>query len=160
MPELARPVRADRIDAAAMAVTVEASAGECAALARRMQIPDVQALRCDFRLSRLSADVILAEGHLRAQVVQNCVVSLEDFPVAVEERFRVRFVPAGHERDDADPAADDEIGYAGGIIDLGEAAAEQLGLALDPYPRAPGAALPEWEPDTAENPFDLLRRRH
>ena len=29
----------------------------------------------------------------------------------------------------------------GGVIDLGEAIAEELGLALDPYPRAAGAAL-------------------
>ena len=29
----------------------------------------------------------------------------------------------------------------GGAIDLGEAFAEELGLALDPYPRAAGAAL-------------------
>ncbi len=28
-------------------------------------------------------------------------------------------------------------------IDLGEAVAQQLAIALDPYPRAPGAALPE-----------------
>jgi hypothetical protein len=29
----------------------------------------------------------------------------------------------------------------GGVIDVGEAFAEELGLALDPYPRAAGAAL-------------------
>jgi hypothetical protein len=28
------------------------------------------------------------------------------------------------------------------VADLGEAVAEQLALALDPYPRAPGAELP------------------
>ena len=31
----------------------------------------------------------------------------------------------------------------GGAIDIGEAFAEELGLALDPYPRAAGAALDE-----------------
>ncbi|NWN13490.1 hypothetical protein GY655_27460, partial [Escherichia coli] len=29
--------------------------------------------------------------------------------------------------------------YSGGAIDLGEAAAETLALALDPYPRSPAA---------------------
>ena len=29
------------------------------------------------------------------------------------------------------------------MIDLGEAAAEQLGLALDPYPRMPGVEMPD-----------------
>jgi hypothetical protein len=28
-------------------------------------------------------------------------------------------------------------------LDLGEAVTQQLALSLDPYPRAPGAALPE-----------------
>ena len=42
-----------------------------------------------------------------------------------------------------------------GTIDLGEAAAEQLALALDPYPRAPGAVLEmEEEPEAA--PFAAL----
>ena len=55
----------------------------------------------------------------------------------------------------------------GGWIDLGELAAEQLGLALDPYPRKPDAEVPaEWkaepveEPVAAErpNPFAILEK--
>ena len=67
------------------------------------------------------------------------------------------------ESDDADPEALDEIPYADGMLDLGEAAAEQLALALDPYPRAPGAALPEIADEAeAHRPFAALaslRRR-
>jgi len=33
----------------------------------------------------------------------------------------------------------DVIGYEGGAIDLGEAVAETLALALDPFPRSPDA---------------------
>jgi uncharacterized metal-binding protein YceD (DUF177 family) len=113
-----------------------------------------------FRLRRLTADCILAEGRLRARVVQTCVVSLDDFTAEIDEHFRVRFVPAGQESDDPDPEADDEIGYTAGALDLGEAAAEQLALVLDPYPRAPGAELPEVESDGQEHPFAALRRRH
>jgi hypothetical protein len=52
----------------------------------------------------------------------------------------------------------------GGMIDLGETAAQQMALALDPYPRAPGA-----EPNAAVadvgregkddelNPFSVLK---
>ena len=57
--------------------------------------------------------------------------------------FQLRFVPVGAESDDTDPESEDEIPYAGGVLDLGEAAAEQLALALDPFPRKPGAALPD-----------------
>ena len=160
MPELHCVVAADRIGAAGIEVTVEADSGALDALTRRMGIPAVEALRCVFRLVRLTADTIQAEGRLQAQVVQTCVISLEDFPAAIDERFRVRFVPAGQESDDPDPEADDEIGYADGMLDLGEAAAEQLALALDPYPRAPGAELPELGVDTVGHPFAALRRRH
>ena len=160
MPELHCVVAADRIGAAGLEVTVEADSGALDALTRRMGIPAVEALRCVFRLVRLTADTIQAEGRLQAQVVQTCVISLEDFPAAIDERFRVRFVPAGQESDDPDPEADDEIGYADGMLDLGEAAAEQLALAMDPYPRAPGAELPELGVDTVGHPFAALRRRH
>jgi len=160
MPELHCVVAADRIGAAGLEVTVEADSGALDALTRRMGIPAVEALRCVFRLVRLTADTIQAEGRLQAQVVQTCVISLEDFPAEIYEVFRVRFVPAGEESDDLDPEADDEIGYADGVLDLGEAAAEQLGLALDPYPRAPGAELPEIGTEPEEHPFAALRRRH
>jgi len=40
-----------------------------------------------------------------------------------------------------------------GWIDLGELAAEQLGLALDPYPRKPDAEVPaEWKAEPAPEP--------
>jgi uncharacterized metal-binding protein YceD (DUF177 family) len=157
-PELQRPVAADRIGAAGLDVVVEAAPDELAGLTRRMQIPAVESLRCEFHLMRLTAATILAEGRLRARLVQTCVVSLEDFPAQIDETFRVRFVPDGEESDDPDPEADDEIGYAGGVLDLGEAAAEQLALTLDPYPRAPGAELPEIDAEAVEHPFAALRR--
>jgi len=36
----------------------------------------------------------------------------------------------------------DDIETEQDVADLGEALAQQLSLALDPYPRAPGAAMP------------------
>ena len=137
-------------------LTLEASAPECAALAVRMKLPVVHALSCQFHLIRESRDVVLARGYLRARITQTCVVSLEDFEATVEESFQVRFVPSGDESDEIDPETDDEIPFEGNQIDLGEAAAEQLGLALDPYPRMPGAELPETEADIQPHPFAAL----
>ena len=161
--ELHRPVAIERVGRTGLGVTVEANAAECAALAQRMNLPAVLSLVCEFRLERDIAGDLLAYGRLTARVVQTCVVSLEDFAVTIEERFTLRCVPDGEESDDIDPEAPDEISYADGILDLGEAAAEQLALALDPYPRAPGAVLPEVPDEPAEQPFDALgalRRRH
>lgn len=162
IPELHRPIAVERIGPAGLDVTVEANAAECAALARRMDLPAVLTLSCGFHLERDTPGTLLAYGNLLARVVQTCVVSLEDFAATVEERFAVRCVPDGEESDDLDPAALDEIAYAGGTLDLGEAAAEQLALALDPYPRAPDAVLPDTSDDPVAQPFAALaalRRR-
>ncbi len=154
-PELHRPVPLDRISPKGTDIVVDASTPECSALAERMGLPGVLALSCRFHLTR-DDDVVTARGHLQARVVQTCVVSLEDFEATVEERFRVRFVPSGTEEDSDDPDTDDEIPYEGTQIDLGEAAAEQLGLALDPYPRMPNAALPEAASEGEPHPFAAL----
>jgi len=161
-PELHRPVAVDRIGALGLDLTVEAGAAECAALARRMQLPAIAELRCTFHVERDHADALVANGYLHARLTQTCVVSLEDFLVTIDERFTVRCVPAGQESDDPDPAAIDEIGYAEGVLDLGEAVAEQLALALDPYPHAPGAVLPALADEPDASPFVALGslRRH
>lgn len=140
--ELSRVIELGRIGPAGLDVRVDAGTAECGALAQRMNLPSVLSLRCDFHLS-LDGEAVDARGHLRARVVQTCIVSLEEFEATVEERFQVRFVPSGTESDDEDPDSIDELPYEGHAIDVGEAAAEQLGLALDPYPRMPGATLPD-----------------
>jgi uncharacterized metal-binding protein YceD (DUF177 family) len=155
-PELHRPVRLARIGPDGLDLTVEATPAECLALAERMGIPEVLVLRCGFRLRRDTEDAVVAHGRLTAQVVQTCIISAEDFTADVDESFRVRFVQAGAETDDSDPESDDEIPYAGDALDLGEAAAEQLGLALDPYPRLPDAVLPEIEEADTSHPFAAL----
>ena len=157
-PEFYRPLSLDRIGQLGLDLTVEANLAECSALAVRMNLPAVLAVSCTFHLIRESRDKILARGVLRAQVTQTCVISLEEFDAPLQEVFQVRFVPAGEEGDNIDPDSDDEIPFEGNLIDLGEAAAEQLGLALDPYPRMPGVEMPEIEDDPEPHPFAALRR--
>ena len=157
-PELHRPLSLDRIGARGLDITIDATPAECAGLAERMHLPAVLAVSCTFHLIREGRDTVLARGVLRAQVRQTCVVSLEDFEAPVQEVFQVRFVPSGEEADDIDPEADDEIPFEGNLIDLGEAVAEQLGLALDPYPRMPGVELAAIDDEPQPNPFNALRR--
>ncbi len=157
-PELHRPIAVDRIGQAGLEITVEASPEECAALASRYAIPAVQSLRCWFALRPGPGATIEARGRLTAEVTQTCVVSLEDFASQVCEAFTLLFVPEGSETDDPDPEAEDEMAYEGGILDLGEAAAQQLALSLDPYPRRPDAELPPTGTDAPSGPFAGLAR--
>ena len=156
--ELHRPFMIGQIAALGADVTVEATPAECSALALRMALPEVRSVRCRFHLIRVSNSIVSATGVLTARVIQTCVISAEDFEAAVEEKFSVRFVPLGTEQEEADPESDDEIPYENGLLDLGEAAAEQLGLGLDPYPRAPNAELPAVESEPEPHPFAALDR--
>lgn len=142
-------------------VTVTATPDECTALAGRMQIPAVHQLSCTFTLTPSPADParIQASGRLHARVTYECIVSTDDFDAGVEEAFSVIFVPETDLDEDPDPDMDDEIPYRSDVIDLGEAAAEQLALALDPYPRIEGATVPDIDPDEDLNPFALLKAR-
>ena len=162
--ELTRLVPLSKIGPAGFGFVVQATPGECAALARRMDIPGVQDLTCAFSLTRDDVDheVVIGMGHLHAQVTRVCVVSTEEFGTAVEDHFEVRFVPAGQEHDepDSDPDREDEIPYEGDWIDLGDAAAEQLALALDPYPRMDGAKVPDHDDGEDKSPFAALARRN
>ena len=140
-PELARPFQLSRLIGQAIAFDLRADPDELARVARRLRIEAVGHLEARFSLRSLGAGIVEADGVLDANVTQACVISLEPFEQPVVERFTVRFVPA-EPSDDMDPDAIDEIPYEGDRIDLGEAAVEQLALALDPFPRKPGVALP------------------
>lgn len=155
-PELHRPLAVERLGATGLLVEIEAEPAELAALAARMGLPGVTAFRCRFQLRRIAAGIIEADGQLSAGLIQVCVVTLDEFASEITESFRVHFVPAGAEDDEPEPDAVDQVPYDAGTIDLGEAAAEQLALALDPYPHKPGAALDEAAVETVPNPFGVL----
>ena len=158
-PELHRPVALDRIGPRGLDVKIEAKPDELPAIAARLRVLSLESLHCAFKLRRVGASVVEAEGLLRARVTETCVVSLDPFSHDVRDAFTVHFVPPGAEDDNPDPEAVDQIPCAGGAADLGEAAVEQLALALDPFPRKPGAALPEEVAEQAPNPFAVLRSR-
>ncbi len=157
-PELHRPLPVDKVGAGGMAMTVDASEAECAALAIRMNLPAIKRLTCVFHLSQLGRRRVLARGHLIADLTQTCVVSLEDFDTTLEDIFQLRFVPSDEIGEELDLEDDDEVPFENGVLDLGEAVAEQLGLVLDPYPRMPGAELPPLDDAGEDHPFGALGR--
>lgn len=161
-PELFRPIRLDRIGPDESKHELVATSEECDALARRFDIPAIGSLTCRFGLRRGPGQSVLGVGHLQARVTRICVATLEPFEMSVKEDFRLRFVPEAMLAEVIDPEADDEVPYTGETIDLGEAAAQQLALALDPYPRRPGAEVSETMPEMTRRQLgDVLKfRRH
>lgn len=124
-------------------LTITANADERTALAKRFGVIGIDALSADLSLTP-DGDGVAAKGRMSAELVQNCAVSGEDFATRIEEPLDLRFVPAGSietSEDEIELASDaaDEIEFDGDSFDLGEAIAQSLGLAIDPYAEGPGA---------------------
>ena len=143
-PEFSRPHRLDQIGAGESQVQVAADAAERAALAKRFDIPAIDSLEADYAIRR-DATGIVARGRIRAHVVQSCIATGDPVPATIDEDFAIRFVPEteGDPNDEIELDEDecDTVFYTGSAIDLGEAAAETLALALDPFPRSSDAEL-------------------
>jgi uncharacterized metal-binding protein YceD (DUF177 family) len=143
LPEFSRSVRIDAIGVEPRQMAIEAEPDERAALSRRFGLVAIDRLAAEADLARRGTAVV-ARGRVTAAVTQSCVASGEPVEAAIDEAFDIEFRPT--------PAADadeeielgeselDVVFFDGGAIDLGEAAAETVALALDPYPRAPGAS--------------------
>jgi uncharacterized metal-binding protein YceD (DUF177 family) len=156
-PEFSRILPLGRIPPAGREEALRATPEECAALARRFGIEAVTSLEARLVLRPEPGGGVVVTGTLAAGVVQACVVSLEPVAQTVREEVLLRLLAPGEEPSE-DPEAPDEIPIEGDAVDLGEAMAEQLALALDPYPRAPEARLPgEGEAEgAARGPFAAL----
>ena len=140
-PEFSRPIDVRAITEPVLAL--EATPEECAALAVRFDLVRIDWLLASIDLVR-NGNEVAARGRLRAAIVQSCAVSGEDLPVAIDEALDMRFVPAiTAVRPEAEieiGAEDcDEIPYDGTRFDLGEAVAQSLALAIDPFAEGPGA---------------------
>lgn len=124
-------------------VRLEADEAERAALAKRFGIVAIDRLTAEVTLEPTKAAILVA-GTLAAEMVQSCAISGEDLPVAVAEPLSLRFVPErGPGRPDEELELDaddlDEIEFSGTQFDLGEAVAQSLALAIDPFLESPGA---------------------
>jgi uncharacterized metal-binding protein YceD (DUF177 family) len=123
---------------------LEADTAQCAALAARFDLESISRLQAQVDVVRAGAGASLT-GTLLADVVQHCVVSGEPVPAHVSETLELKFEPAPDTAEDLELEADalDVLPVESDAIDLGEAVAQSLFLALDPYPRADPAAIAE-----------------
>jgi uncharacterized metal-binding protein YceD (DUF177 family) len=158
---LSRLVDVMKIPPRGQDVHVEATAEECAALARDFGLPGIQSLAGDYHL-KTSAKGIHVAGTVKASITQICVTTLDPFDSMIEEDVEVDFAePSGMP---AEPPTDineyeppDEI--VNGQIDLGALTAEFLALGLDPYPRKPGVDFSYRDPsDEKDSPFAALNK--
>lgn len=141
-PEFSRTVRVDTIGDRARAIEIAADENERVALARRFGLITLARLEGKVEVVR-AAGGIKANGRISAAVEQACVATGEAVPATIDEPFELLFVTGQGD----DPAEEVELSeeeldiveYDGQAVDLGEALAQTLALALDPFPRSPDA---------------------
>ena len=142
-PEFSRTHKADEIARLPASLRIAAKEAERAALAIRFGLVSLDRLEADYALAHQD-DAIVARGRVRADIAQPCVATGVAVPERIDSDFLLRFVveredaPEGEEMElDAEDC--DIIGYDGHVIDMGEAVAETMALAMTPFPRAPDA---------------------
>jgi uncharacterized metal-binding protein YceD (DUF177 family) len=161
--EFSRPLELSRIGATELRETIAADPAEREALARRFGLPALTRLSAELRIRRVGRDVVRLDGDLVAEVTQSCVVTLSPVESRIAESFTQLYAPPVEALEtevviDVE-AEDPPETLHGEVLDLGEAVVQQLAVALDPYPRAPGARLESVGADAASGasgPFAAL----
>ena len=153
--ELPRTVDCRSLEEAPRHLSIEATAGERAAIADRLDLLALDSLEAELTLERRPGRRVAVTGAVKADVRQACVVTLEPVAAMVEGPFSILYCPGAAADADADRpdvvlALEDDDWPEPLIdnrIDVGEAIVQHLALALDPYPRAPGVALTGYQDD-------------
>lgn len=144
-PELSCTIKLSELGSGATDGTVAADDAQRGALAKRFNIPRITSLNATYKL-QFREEKIFFTGVIDSHLEQRCVISGEPFSVQITEDFDIIFTeksePAASEEEIELAAEDcDIMEFEGKQIDIGEAIAQTLYLALDPYPRGPDADM-------------------
>jgi uncharacterized metal-binding protein YceD (DUF177 family) len=172
-PAFSYPVRVGHISANPVSLHLSASEAERRALADLWSVNDVVSLDADLQVARWKKDGVKIKGEVQARIVQTCVVTLEPVEAEIRESIEAILVPEGSrlarqaDNDGGEMILDPEgpdipDTFEGDTIDAGEVVSEHVALAIDPYPRKPGAAFGERiessaADDKRPNPFAVLK---
>jgi hypothetical protein len=148
---------------------LEADAAARMAIAEVADLREVLSVRASFDVIPKSDGRFQVIGHVRARIGQSCVVTLDPIENNIDEAIELMFAPPDQIpalADLVDDDAESEVEIPDppepiicGVIDLGRLATDALLLAVDPYPRKPGAVF---EPqitaaDPEDHPFAALK---
>lgn len=131
-------------------------------IAQRLGIESLPLLSCKIIFKNEPSYVVL-EGHLKATIIQLCVVNLSPIESVVDSEFSMRFPrnmdsPVSEEED----YLNDEYALLELVIkdqlDIGEAVIQQLGLDIPDFPRMEDADIPaNYRSSKKEQPSPFLK---
>ena len=142
-PEFSHIVKLSEIGSSPRSGKLSATEEERRKLAQRFDLPKITSLDATYIL-HAGADRIGFSGRIESDLQQRCSVTGESFQVRLREEFEIAFVPqleieGTDEEIELTEEDCDIIEYDNAQIDLGEAIAQTLYLALPPFPRGPNA---------------------
>jgi uncharacterized metal-binding protein YceD (DUF177 family) len=142
-PEFSRLVPLARLGSEPFRQQIEATAEERERLARRFGLVSLDRLTATVALHRESGGLVRLDADFAAEFTQECVVTLEPVSGNTAQSFTLVYGPAeegaGEIELDAEAPAFEPL--TGEAIDIGEAVAQELSLALPEFPRDPDALL-------------------
>ena len=162
-PEFSHIVKLSEIGSSPRSGKLSANEEERQKLAQRFDLPKITSLDATYIL-HAGADRIGFSGRIESDLQQRCSVTGESFQVRLREEFEIAFVPqleieGTDEEIELTEEDCDIIEYDNAQIDLGEAIAQTLYLALPPFPRGPNADVVAREMLKSEEeagPFGVL----
>ncbi len=147
-------------------INLAATPNECDALAKQLKILEINNIKSSILLQKgPRPDLFEIEGHISANVVQECSVTLAPVQEAIEEHFSEilttspETLRAAEEDEDADKPI--EL-IEHGKINVGTIVSQWLALSLNPFPRSSDAPVfAHIEADDAgradtHRPFEIL----
>ncbi len=156
----------DRLGQAGADVSIHPKGEELVRLAKWAKVDAVERFAAEVELRRLTTTRFRLSFTLEADIVQSCVVTLEPVKSHIAREFlrELHLVAARHEPEGGSltlDAAEDEVPeeIESPHYDLAAPLLEEFVLAIDPYPRAPGAAFepPDEGGQAKDNPFAVLK---
>ena len=141
-----------RLPQGGMPVLVDADARQREALAAAHGLVSVERFHAELLVAPWKRNGVRVSGRVEADITQECIVTLDPLPAKVEEAVEGLFLPedsklgrlgfeAGGEIHIDAEGPDSPETFSGDTIDVGALAEQFFSLAIDPYPRKPGATL-------------------
>ena len=173
VPEFSHPVVVDTIPNKGLRIKLAPNSKELTLLMSRFDLLALDHVRAAVQVKPLAGGhKMRVIGSVQADVIQACIVNLSPVSSRIDEEFQVDFAPPTYIEHDIELSLEDDDAYEpieDGVLDIGEIVAQQLALAIDPYPRSEAADLetvredtkgkngPKFETNVKPNPFAVLK---
>lgn len=161
-PEFSCLISVDKIPTAGLIKEVRPNEAENNRLAVRFDLLGLANLKANLTAQLVrSGQAVQVKGRLVADVIQKCGVTTEPVPDHIEHDIEILYTNESEEEGSqifVAPTDVDIESLSNGVIDLGELVAQNLGVALNPYPRIPGAVFKSEVPDDVVVPLSPLAK--